>query len=204
MESYAVVWRDGSGPVHLGRLELGAAALRLQGSRDGGSLARRQIPYGDVEGVRIGRSKADRLDGGPSVILDRRAGLPVTIGAVNGLGSVFALGGVLAELTAKQAEAGSRVVVVLPIRRNSQERARQLIASGPPFDPGSIPLQYHRVFVTAREVVFLFEGPGVRDVVEQLVRRPDVWKAAVAWRECLAGPPRIADEAYGWESSEQA
>jgi hypothetical protein len=202
METYAVVWREGSGPTYMGRLELGAVALLLDGSGDGGSLARHRISYSDMAGIRIGRSSADRLNGSPSVILDRRAGPPVSIAAVNGLGRIFDLGGVIAELTARQTETSSRVVVVLPIKRHTRERARQLIASGPPFDPSSVPLQHHRVFVTNREVVFLFEGEDVREVVEQLVRRPDVWKAAIAWRECLAGPPRVADEAYGWVRNE--
>lgn len=204
MDTYAVVWREGSGPTYLGGLELGAVALRLHGSGDGGSLARRRIPYGDVARVHIGRARAERLNGSPSVVLDRRAGAPVFVAAVNGLGGVFDLADVLAELTARTAETSSRVVVVLPIRRQAEERARELIASGPPFDPASIPLRHHRVFVTSREVVFLFEGEDIREVVEQLVRRPDVWKAAIAWRECIAGPPRVADEAYAWAIDEDA
>ncbi len=200
MASYAVIWREGSGPTYVGKLELGAAALRFQGSSSGGALSRHSIRYGDVAGVRIARS-SDRLNGSPTVVLDRRAAASISIAAINGVGVIFELGDVLAELTAKEAAASSRVVVVVPIKRGARERARQLIAAGPPFDPESIPLEHHRVFVTDREVIFLFEGEDVRRAVEQLVRRPGIWKAAVAWKECLAGPPRVADEAYSWVRS---
>ena len=198
MESYAVIWREGTGPTYAGKLELGPAALHLRGSSSVGALGRRRVPYGDVATVRIARSPSDRLNGSPTVVIDLRAAASISIGAVNGIGIVFELGDVLAELAAKEAATSARVVVVVPIRRGVQEQARQLIAAGPPFDPESVSLEHHRVFVTDREVVFIFEGQDVRTTVERLIRRPGVWKAAVAWKDCLAGPPRIADEAYSW------
>ena len=203
MESYAVIWRNGTDPTYAGKLELGETVLHLRGSSSGGTLDRRSIPYSDIGAVRIVRSPSDRLNGSPTVVLDRRAAASISIAAVNGIGIVFELGDVLAELAAKEATASSRVVVVVPIRRGARERVRHLIAAGPPFDPESMPLEHHRVFVTEREAVFLFEGPDVRTSIEQLVRRPRVWKAAAAWKDCLAGPPRIADEPYSWVSSER-
>ena len=200
MESYAVIWRNGSGPTYAGKLELGSTALHLRGSSSTGTLDRRSIPYSDIAAVRIVRSPSDRLNGSPTVTLDRRAAASISIGAVNGIGIVFELADVLVELATKEAAASSRVVVVVPIKRGARENVRELIAAGPPFDAESIPLEHHGVFVTDWEAVFLFEGQDVRTTIEQLVRRPRVWMAAVAWKDCLAGPPRIADEAYSWEA----
>jgi len=92
----------------------------------------------------------------------------------------------------------SSVVVVAPLREGARETARLLIESGPPFDPGSTALTRHQVFLTDREVVFVFEGVEARSAVEHLVGDPGVWKAATAWRECLAGRPRLAEETYTW------
>lgn len=54
------------------------------------------------------------------------------------------------------------------------------------------------MFLTDREVVFLFEGEDARKTVEELVGDPGIWRAATAWRECLDGRPRLADESYVW------
>lgn len=92
--SYAVVWRE-NGEQQSRRLELGTSELRLLGSGAGSRLARLRIPYRDVVGVRVGRSPAERLNGAPSVIVEQRFAPSVTIGALNGLGTVFELAEVL-------------------------------------------------------------------------------------------------------------
>lgn len=92
----------------------------------------------------------------------------------------------------------SRIVVVAPLKAGSRDAARLLIENGPPFDPGKTSLTAHEVFLTDREVVFLFEGENARAAVEELVGDPGVWRAATAWRECLDGRPRLADETYVW------
>lgn len=92
----------------------------------------------------------------------------------------------------------SRIVVVAPLKAGCRDAARLLIENGPPFDPGTTRLTAHEVFLTDREVVFLFEGENARAAVEELVGDPGVWRAATAWRECLDGRPRLADETYAW------
>ncbi len=92
----------------------------------------------------------------------------------------------------------SRLVVVAPLRQGTRETARMLIENGPPFDPDRTRLTAHEVFLTDREVVFLFEGEDARKTVEELVGDPGIWRAATAWRECLDGRPRLADESYVW------
>jgi hypothetical protein len=71
------------------------------------------------------------------------------------------------------------------------------VRQGPPFDPGTR-FKGHQVFVGEREVVFVFEGEDVRQAVQGLASRTSVWQAATAWRDCIGGTPRIADEIYSW------
>ena len=92
----------------------------------------------------------------------------------------------------------STFVVVAPLRPAAREAARELLAQGPPFAPDGTTLESHHVFLTDREVVFLFEGPDVKETVQKVAGDPGVWRAAVRWRELLAGRPRIADSAYSW------
>jgi hypothetical protein len=197
MTSYAVIWREGNGPLYAGKLELGAAALRLRGSGPRSSLARRDIAYADVAEVRIARTPTERLNGSPAVVLDRRAAAPIIVAALSGVGVVFEVADLVAGLTAEQRASVSRVAVAVPIKPERRERVRQLIEAGPPFDGDELGLERHHVFVTEGEVIFVFEGQDVRNAVRQLARDARFWKAA-AWRDCIAGRPRIADEAYSW------
>ena len=103
--SYAVVWRE-NGEPHSGRLELGSSELRLLGSGARSRFARLRIPYREVVGVRVGRSPAERLNGAASVILERRSGVPLTIGALNGVGIIFELAEVVRNLAVRNNEKG--------------------------------------------------------------------------------------------------
>jgi hypothetical protein len=96
----------------------------------------------------------------------------------------------------------SKLAVVAPLKPDAYERARELIAEGPPFDlPGSS-FERHEVFLTRREVVFVFVGPEVRIIREEVIVKPELWRAAAAWKDCLAERPRIADEVFSWARSE--
>jgi hypothetical protein len=75
--SYGVVWREGKEPLVAGKLELRPSGIRLDGL-DGS----RDIPYGLLAGVRVGRLAGERIGGRPSVVLERRRGAPVTIATV--------------------------------------------------------------------------------------------------------------------------
>lgn len=97
----------------------------------------------------------------------------------------------------------SRLVVVAPLKEGARDQAHELLEQGPPFELDTTPLEQHAVFLTDREVVFLFEGPDVRDTVQRLAQDPGVWRTAAAWRSCLAGRPRLADSAYDWSRAEE-
>jgi len=92
----------------------------------------------------------------------------------------------------------SRVAVVVPLRPDQVETARQLIEQGPPFELEDTPLDSHCIHLTEQEAVFVFEGPDAREVVERVIGEAGVWEAATAWRACLAGKPRVAETVFTW------
>jgi hypothetical protein len=79
--SYGIVWREGNLPLATGKLEFLARALRLDGLV-GSQRTTLELGYGSVVGARIGRTAAERLDGSPTLILERRSGPPIRITSV--------------------------------------------------------------------------------------------------------------------------
>jgi hypothetical protein len=196
--SYAVKWREPDGSTHIGRLELGPRALRLEARTAGGTAVEREIGYEEIQGLRIGRSEADRLDDHPALVVDRADGsYSVT--------STFLGAGILQELVRRMSSLSlappRRATVVLPLKNGAIERVGELVAHGPPFDPAKTSLTRHQLLLTPQEAIFIFEvgtDEGLSDLLSQL----DVWAAAVAWRDLVAGPPRLAEVAYDWERPE--
>lgn len=92
---------------------------------------------------------------------------------------------------------GGRVVIVVPLKPGVRDSVRMLLEEGPPFDPENVGLQRHEVFLTDHEAVFIFEAPDP-SILDQLARSPKLRWAAVAWRDFLAGPTRLAEIAYSW------
>ena len=89
--SYGVVWRQGSEALARGKLELLPRVVRLDGVA-GDERVTCEIPYEELESVRTGRAPADRLNGHPTLVLERRGQTPVIVSAV-------AQSGVIAEVT---------------------------------------------------------------------------------------------------------
>ena len=196
--SYAVAWREADGCVCAGELSFVRDHLRLDGtSSEDGRLRTRQIPYGDLAAVYIGRGADERLNDRAALVLERHSGAPVQIGALQ-VGTLGELTDILAALVSGIDESSDLLVVTVPLRKGAGERVRQLIAQGPPFDPSGTGLERHRVLITERDVIFLFEGRNVRETAERLLSDPGVWRAAIEWRGCFAGPPRLADDLYTW------
>jgi hypothetical protein len=95
-----------------------------------------------------------------------------------------------------------RIALIARLRPGSEEEAARLIEAGPPFDPAERGFDRHAVYLSAGEVVFVFEGDEVEWLVEEIVAEPaggSVSAALGAWRELVEGPPRIARAAYTWE-----
>ena len=95
----------------------------------------------------------------------------------------------------------ARLVVIVPLKAGARRRARELLDAGPPFELGDTAFDRHDVFLTEHEVVFVFEAPGEAATLQLPADDPELWKAAAAWRECLAGRPRKAEVAFSWERS---
>jgi hypothetical protein len=196
-QSYAAIWRELTGLLATGKVVLGPDALRLEGATRQGQLSRREIPYAELEGVRVGRVPSEMLNGRPTLVLARSSGPSLQIEPF-GIGMLSELADLLATLSTAQSERLERLVVIVPLRKGTLERARALVERGPPFDPEQSGLERHEVFFGEREVLFLFEGHQVAPLVEQLVRDPGAWPAALDWRSLLAGPPRLAHSGYTW------
>jgi hypothetical protein len=96
----------------------------------------------------------------------------------------------------------SQVAIVVTLKSGAEERARQLIDQGPPFDPAESGFTRHTIFLSAGEVVFVFEGREAEWRLDELVDRPFslVREALEHWRPLVSGPPRIARATYEWSS----
>jgi hypothetical protein len=196
--SYAVFWNQQGTETAIGKLVLEPDAVVLSGASRDGRLASRTLPYTEIAGVRIGRAREERLNGDPTLIVERHGKAPVRIAAY-GPGLLHELANLLARLSSEQAPL-ERVVVVAPLRKQAVEKARSLIEQGPPFDLAQAGLERHEVFLTEEAVIFVFEGHCVKEAVQQLARDPGLWRAAASWSTCLAGRPQLAQAQYSWRS----
>lgn len=94
------------------------------------------------------------------------------------------------------------IAVVLPLKPESHDAARALLLSGPPFDLEQIAgLERYEALLTAEEAILLFESRLGTDALAPRFSEADV---AGAWRDHLAGPPRVAEEVYSWASGAES
>src|SRR5205823_6284446 len=133
VQSYGVVWQEGGLPLATGRLELLARGIRLDGRADSRRCSR-ELSYESLVAVRVGRAAAERLCQRPTLILERRSGLPIRIATVTQSSLVAEIAERLAALRLG-AEAERRLAVVVPLREGAAEAVRTLLEAGPPFDP---------------------------------------------------------------------
>src|SRR5579862_5314537 len=185
---FAVVFREGNGPRVAGSLEAGPDRLLLSGRGEGRSITLRVRPAG-VSEVRVGRRPADRLNGYPTLVLERE-GLPPVQVAPLGVGSLHEIVDLVGELQRRHG-AGDQLVVAVPLKPGCLGRARRLLAHGPPVDPAALGLTGHTVYLREGEAVFVFRGPDVDAKVSRAMRSTAVWRAGLAWQECIAGRPRL-------------
>ena len=68
----------------------------------------------------------------------------------------------------------NRLMIVARLVEGAHEDAEALIANGPPFDPDDLGFHRHAAYLTAGEVVFLFEAPQVEWIVNDIVDDPIV------------------------------
>ena len=188
---YAVVFREGTSAPMAGALVVDDRRLLLVGRR-GDDRREVSVPYSVLREVRIGRSREERLNGHPALVLGRRDAPSVQIEPF-GVGLLRELADLLAALATEYADSEEQVAVIVPLKAGYADRAKELVAQGPPFDPGALGLERHEVFVTAREAVFVFAGPDVREKLERATQNPTLWRAGLAWRACMAGRARLSN-----------
>jgi hypothetical protein len=193
--SYAVKWREPGGHTYLGKLEFGPKSVVLEGRNGDERGVRRTIAFEELNGFRIGLGEGERLDGQPTLVVDGPGGELLVTSAVMHAGVLQELVHRLSEL---RVLAPRVATVVLPLADGALDRARELAAQGPPFDPDEAQLVRHQLLLTPHEAIFVFESESVAEL-ETLLGRLDLWAAAASWRGVAAGPPRLAETAYAWE-----
>ena len=87
MDSYGVVWQENDRAPVAGKLELDSVELRLEGN-DCDRLIVYILTSRDLVGVRVGRESHDRLDGQPTLLLERASGDTIRIAALAQTGIV--------------------------------------------------------------------------------------------------------------------
>ena len=196
--SYAVTWQEGAGPVRHGKLELRPGTLVLEGSNCSGPPQKRAIAYDDVTSAQLTRVSSERLGGRPTLVVARRGATSLRIAGVAQPGIISELAESLTVLRhSEERRSMSRLVILVPLQPDARDRARALLANGPPFDPDTAGLERHHVVLTDHEVVFVFEADEP-DAVERLASDPTLWDAMAGWSDLVAGPPRIAEDVYSW------
>jgi hypothetical protein len=98
-----------------------------------------------------------------------------------------------------------RLAIVAHLKEGSHCRAAELLAEGPPFDLAETGIVRHSVYLSASEVVFVFEGHQVEWMVDALIDDPfhyEIKRALEQWRAIVDGQPRIARERFRWQRDE--
>jgi hypothetical protein len=96
----------------------------------------------------------------------------------------------------------NRLMIIARLRDDAHDEAEALLREGPPFDPEQLGLERHAAYLTATEIVFVFEGPEVEWVVNDLVDDPSVAVFFGPWEKLIEGTPRLAHERFYWSREE--
>jgi hypothetical protein len=97
----------------------------------------------------------------------------------------------------------NRVAIIARLKDGAEQQAADLLAEGPPFNPQERGLESHAAYLSAGEVMFVFDGPEVDVILDEMVENPfepGLISAFDAWRPLIDGNPRIARLAYEWKA----
>ena len=92
-----------------------------------------------------------------------------------------------------------RLAVVARLRPGSRQRAIEILAEGAPYELGEAGFRRHSVFLAEEDVVFLFEGSGIEELVRDLVDDPTRSAAFSVWGPLIKRTPALAREEFYWE-----
>ncbi len=98
----------------------------------------------------------------------------------------------------------SSLVLVVPLKEDSHDKARALLDKGPPFDLEATEFDRHTVYLTTREAVFVFYSAGPSATLRLSGEDIGLWKVAAVWQKLVAGRPRKAETAYSWSRGGEA
>ena len=91
-----------------------------------------------------------------------------------------------------------RLIIVARLRSDAHDEAEGLLADGPPFDPEQVGFERHSAYLTAGEVVFVFEAAEVEWIVNDLIDDPRIASFFSPWEKLIEGTPRLAHERFHW------
>jgi hypothetical protein len=188
-ERFAVVFCERGEAAATGALELNHDRLLLTG-RAGEKRYALSVPLAVITAIRIGRLPADRLNGHTTLLLERER-MPVVQVAPLGAGLLHEIADLVGALAAERRAGGEELAVVVPLKPNCLQRAAKLLEAGPPVDPAALGLTSHQVYLREGEAVFVFRGPNVSARVGKAMRSTSLWRAGLAWQDCIAGRPTI-------------
>jgi hypothetical protein len=97
----------------------------------------------------------------------------------------------------------NRLMIVARLRDDAHDEAEVLLREGPPFDPEKLGLERHSAYLTAGEVVFVFEAPQVEWIVNDLVDDAATAVYFGPWEKLIEGPPRLAHERFHWSRADE-
>lgn len=95
----------------------------------------------------------------------------------------------------------NRLVVCARLKPGSDERVSQLLAEGPPFDLAKAGFARHSVYRAGDEVVFVFEGARIADLLGAIIDDPFQSEVVMRWAPVVRGRPRIARPVFNWEAA---
>jgi hypothetical protein len=97
----------------------------------------------------------------------------------------------------------NRLMIVARLRGDAHDEAEVLLREGPPFDPEQVGLERHSAYLTAGEVVFVFEAVEVEWKVNELIDDPVIAPFFAPWEKLIDGTPRLAHERYHWSRADE-
>jgi hypothetical protein len=100
-----------------------------------------------------------------------------------------------------------RYVIEAGLKRGAAAAAEELLADGPPFDPGEAELSAHAAYLTANSVVLVFEGDAAH---AKALRLANEYMVEVSqWQSIVSGLPLAIDdvpaearEIYSWSAGD--
>ena len=95
-------------------------------------------------------------------------------------------------------EGNERLAIVAKLRPGSRERAKEILAEGPPYDLADAGFRRHSVFLAGDTAVFVFEGRNIHQLVSKLIDDPASAGSFSVWAPLLAGTPSLALEEFTW------